>query len=173
MKKIIIKGFIVFHLSMIFLAITHLNGVFSKVSLLKPYTYIATYYQKITYCNRRFPFFAPSIGTQLISEVICTDKNNRVFLFKFPLPNRELELRYNNSHKFFLKEPLRSRIVKSWARYIKARNEDVRKAEIRVYNIDMPTMEEYRKGLRKTTNLYYKKTIYFDSLETTEPGPLY
>jgi hypothetical protein len=159
MKKKLIKIFIVFHLTLILLAASHLGEIFSSVSFLRPIDYVSIFYKKFTFNNQRFVFFGPVIGKQLTASVICTDSSGRRFQYYFPLPNREMEVRFNKIQWGFWTGQKRTVGLKSWASYIKTRHPQVRSIEFNFYEHDMPSMREYRIGKRILPRIYYKTSV--------------
>jgi hypothetical protein len=155
-KWLVVKVLIVLHVGMLVLTATRLNGYIPKHRFTRPIANLVTLYSKVTLNNQRFAFFAPTIPTYLTPKVVCTRYDGSLIEYKFPLPNREVQVRFNKMIRNFNTKENRAPLSLSLANYIKLRNPDISRVDLYLYENFTPTMKEYRRGKRTEQKLYYK-----------------
>jgi hypothetical protein len=154
-KRLVVIGFILFHVVALIITAAKITPLIPRNQVTRPYIHLVTLYSKLTLNNQRFAFFAPYIPTWPTVTIQCNDSAGRVFQYKFPIPNREVEVRYNKMVRNYSKPKVRELLFRSWANYIKRQHPSLKKIDIQLWVNDSPTMENYRKGARKSRNLLH------------------
>jgi hypothetical protein len=160
-RAVVVVAFILFHVGALVLTASRLTGFIPRHKITRPLLHLVTLYAKLTLNNQRFTFFAPFVPTWPTLSIVCTDKSGKKRAYKFPIPNREVEVRYNKMIRNYTSADLRPELFRSWASYIKATNPDVAGIEISLWENDTPTMENYRNGARQSVKLLYKEAFSY------------
>jgi hypothetical protein len=160
MKRKIITLGIALHFFFILSVVTHLHDHLGRRPLLLPITLPTDYYSAITFTNRNFGFFAPSVTSDWNIQMTTTDTSGRKQQYTFNLPNREMKVKmYSMLGHFAESEDSMDLFARSWA--LKAMNEngDVTQVDVEITQNYIPTMKEYREGRRVEPQLFYRTTF--------------
>ncbi len=159
-KRRIIAVLIGLHFFFIIIVATHLYDVMSGWRFLTPVTALTDYYSAITFANRNFGFFAPSVTSDWNVRILLTSASGRVRPYAFILANREMHVKlYSMLGHFAEANSSMDLFARSWA--VKAINEnpDIVRVDVIVTQNYVPTMAEYRRGLRIKPLLFYRTTF--------------
>lgn len=160
MKYKIIAVAIGLHFLLIMMVVTHLEEWIKQWPLLSPITVLNDYYSAITFANRNFGFFAPSVTSDWNIHLVLSNKLKAKRNYIFNLHSHEMKLKvYSMSGHFGQNNDTMDLFARSWA--LKAMNEhpDVIQVDVEVTENNIPTMEEYRQGKRITADLLYRTTF--------------
>jgi hypothetical protein len=113
-------------------------------------------YGQITGSGSGFGFFAPEIGPGMRTEFDIEKKDGTKITTTLQAGlNREGDLRVGNLlnllSRAMQEDKARRAVAASWAGKMFARYPDATKVGIRMETIDVPTMKEFRDGVRYTT----------------------
>lgn len=160
MKNKIIAVAIGLHFLLIIMVATHLEKWIRRWSILAPITILNDYYSAITFTNRNFGFFAPSVTSDWNIHLLLTNKLKVERNYTFNLHTHEMKLKmYSMTGHFGESKDTMDLFARSWA--LKAMNEhpDITQVDVEVTQNYIPTMEEYRQGKRITADLLYRTTF--------------
>jgi hypothetical protein len=155
-RRLIIKALIIFHIAMLLFTVSRLVEYVPRHKLTRPLIHLSVLYSKITLNNQRFAFFAPNVPNYLTPQITCTDTSGRQFEYRFPIPNREVQIRFNKMVRYCAMENFRDGVARSWANYIKLHHPEVIRIDVLINEHFTPTMEEYKSGKRSIVKPYYK-----------------
>ena len=120
-------------------------------------------YSEITGANSGYGFFAPGVGSDLratfeIKRADGTKGVDRLQRGKW----KEADLRVTNIIGKFWEEvqneERRRALTASWAGKILARHAGAREVKVKVESFEVPSMEDYRSGVRPNWESYYEAT---------------
>ena len=154
-KLSLLKGFVIFHLGCMLLYTGRVLETLPAHSVFNPIRNLVTIYYKVTMTNYRFAFFAPFIPEFYTLKIYGETKDGVVKEFRLPLPNREIEVRYNRMIRNIDEDKLRERMFRSIASYVTSRNPRVDTVTFQVFRSTTPTMAEFRAGKRRSHRIVY------------------
>ncbi len=151
---------IVLHFAMILIVVTHLNEVLFDTPLARPVIVCSDLYSQVTFSNRNFGFFAPSVTPDWTVYIATVNEKGDRMPFKLKCPNREMEVRlYSMVGHFTEDDATMDLFARSWAVYAMNRVEDSVGAEISISRNIIPSMKEYRDGGRISSVPMYRTTF--------------
>ncbi len=159
MKKVK-RTLIVLHFLAVIITVSHLYEMINW----SPLTLMMEIYSSLTYTNRNFGFFAPTVNDDFSLDIIAyrnNEKNGHKFLFN--IENTENKIRYATMLWHFAEGNSSSQMdlyAKSWGVYCMNKDNAITSILITIYKNKIPTMEDYRLGKRLSQELYYQTTIY-------------
>ena len=152
------KVVIVFHLTAMVLYTARLMEILPPNAIGNSIRRAITLYSKLTMGPYRFAFFAPSIPGWYTVKIYGKGRDGKEYEYNLPQPNREIQIRYNRMLRNIREEKLREPMFRSIASYIKTKHTQIDSVNLIVFHTDTPTMEDFRKGKAKTTELVYNLT---------------
>ena len=151
---------IALHFSMILIVVAHLDEWMAKTQACKPALAIISRYSIITFANRNFGFFAPSVSPDWNLQITTVTKLAERHNCRFPLPSREMEVKmYSMLGHFSEDKDTMNLFARSWAVYAMNHDLEAVKVEINVTRNYIPSMSEYRKGRRIEKRPWYRTTF--------------
>jgi hypothetical protein len=157
--KAIFLAFIVFHLGITLLGITHLNDIIRQNSKLHYLHAVYNYYNKITFSGQRFTFFGRNSEKQYSSTIICTDSTGREFRYIFPDTNPEVSLRTKQMASQFKKPGYSEALADSWGNNIFLHHPEVIKIRIQILEHSIAGLKDYKKGEKFASTTLYETTV--------------
>jgi hypothetical protein len=154
-KLLLLKVFVVFHLGCMLFYTGRILEILPSHRAFKPVRSAVIMYSKVTMTNYRFAFFAPFIPETYTIKIYGETLEGGVKEFRLPVPNREIEIRYNRMIRNIEEDRLRERMFRSIAGYVKLRNPEVDSVNIQVFKTTTPTMAEFRAGERQVIQPAY------------------
>jgi hypothetical protein len=118
-------------------------------------------YATLSGANNTYPFFAPEVGSQLRARfTLINEKGERFVDTLEGSSSRETVLRLSNIIGLIADddtdEDERRSLAGSWAGNILGRHPEARAVEVRLEGCDLPSMNEYRQGMRTSWTLFYE-----------------
>jgi hypothetical protein len=157
------------HFFLIFSVVTHLNEWIGRYRWLSPISIAIDYYAEVTFANRNFGFFAPSVTDDWSLDIRVTDTTGRERPYSLVQPNREMELKlYSMIGHSSESEDLADLFARSWALKAVNENPDVYRVDVVINQNRIPTMAQYRSGLRMGQEPYYRTAFILKDVPT--PG---
>jgi len=156
----IIGALIAVHFFFIISVASHLHDLLGKWPVFAPVTALTDYYSAITFANRNFGFFAPSVTSDWNTDFKLTSATGQVRRWALRLPNREMHVKmYSMIGHFGESDATMDLFARSWS--VKAINENpgVVRVDVVVTQNYIPTMAEYRAGKRIQALPYYRTTF--------------
>ncbi len=148
------------HFFFVLSVVTHLHDWLGKKRFWWPATALTDYYSAVTFTNRNFGFFAPSVTSDWDAHITITDGSGCTRVYSFHLPNREMQVKmYSMLGHFAETDDSEDLFARSWA--LKAVNENpgTRVVHIEITQNYIPTMQEYREGHRIEPRFFYRSTF--------------
>lgn len=159
-KRGLVAASIGLHFFFIVSVVTHLHDWMGDRPLLGLITAATDYYSAVTFTNRNFGFFAPSVTSDWNLRLTLTDMSGHTRDYSLSLPNREMKVKmYSMLGHFSENEDSMDLFARSWA--VKAINEnpDVIQVDVEITQNYIPTMKEYREGRNLSAELFYRTTF--------------
>jgi hypothetical protein len=148
------------HFALILIVVTHLDDYMASRPEWQAILSTVNRYSMITFANRNFGFFAPSVSPDWNIEIMDFDADGHGHQFQLPLPSREMEVKmYSMLGHFSDSEDTMDLFARSWAVYAMNAEPDTARVTIRVTRNNLPTMEEFRTGKRASTEFFYSTTF--------------
>jgi hypothetical protein len=160
MKRSAIAAAIALHFFFIISVVTHLHDWLAQRPVLVVIPFLENYYSAVTFTNRNFGFFAPSVTSDWNVSLALTDANGLKQNLFFKPANREMQVRmYSLMGHFAETDTNMDLFARSWA--VKAMNENpnVVRVDVEVTQNYIPTMSEYRRGRRIEPKPFYRTTF--------------
>lgn len=150
---------IIIHFLIVIITVSHLYEVIHW----RPLSSLMEAYSSVTYTNRNFGFFAPTVNEDFNLNLRVFKNNDSIgHNFLFPVPNTENKIRFSTMLWHFTEGNSDSQMdlyAKSWGVYCMNMDNTITKVRISVSKNYIPTMSEYNEGKRISQNLYYQTTI--------------
>ncbi len=156
MKRRIAGAAVALHLFFVLLVATHGRSLLARWPAAGPVVAASDLYESLTLANRNFGFFAPDVTGDFVVRCVLVDAKGLRRNWSFRPPNREMEVRlYSMTGHFSLDPDARDLFARSWA--VRALNEDpdAVRVEIDVAQHVLPTMGEFRRGVRTVERAFY------------------
>lgn len=155
------------HFFFILSVVTHLNEWIGRSWWLAPVTVAIDYYSEITFANRNFGFFAPSVTSDWNLEITVTDTAGRTRPYSLIHPSREMELKlYSMIGHSSESDDLADLFARSWALKAVNENPDVYRVDVAITQNRIPTMAQYRRGQRIAQEPYYRTAFILKDFPT-------
>lgn len=155
-----IKRFlIIIHFLIVIVTVSHLYEIINW----KPLSDSMDIYSSITYTNRNFGFFAPTVNEDF-QVTFDMFKENDTIGYKFFLneANVETKIRFSTMLWHFAEWNEDSQMDlygRSWGVFCMNNDTAINKVIITVFKNYLPSMSEYRSGKRINSLLYYQTTL--------------
>lgn len=153
------RGLILIHFVFVSITVSHLYELINW----KPLSALMELYSSISYTNRNFGFFAPTVNDDFNLKLKAYKKNDkRGHVFSFIMPDSENRIRFSTMLWHFAEGNSASQMdlyARSWAIYCMNRDSTIDKIEVSVYKNNIPMMNECRTGKKISQALYYQ-TIF-------------
>jgi len=152
-----------------FLITTHFLFVCITVSHLyelinwKPMSVLMELYSSVSYTNRNFGFFAPTVNDDFNLKIRAfrkDDQNGHDFLFY--MPDSENRIRFSTMLWHFAEGNSPSQMdlyARSWAIYCMNKDSTIHKVVVSVYKNNIPMMNQCRIGKKISQALYYQTSF--------------
>lgn len=151
---------IALHFLMILAVVTHSDEWMAGLSAWQPIVSVLDRYSMITFANRNFGFFAPSVTPDWNLHITSITTSGKRRSYRFRTPSREMEVKmYSMLGHFGESEDMQDLFARSWAVHVMNDDPDVVSVEIEVTRNFIPSMSEYREGKRIHGEPYYKTTF--------------
>jgi hypothetical protein len=148
------------HLGFIAAVVTHVYQWIGNYRWLAPVSVAIDYYAEITFANRNFGFFAPSVSSDWNLDLTVTDTAGRRRPYALVAPGREMELKlYSMIGHGSESADLTDLFARSWALKAVNENPDVYRVDVVLTRNRIPTMAQYRHGQRIGRAPYYRTTF--------------
>jgi hypothetical protein len=148
------------HLFFIAAVVTHAYEWIGRQRWLAPLSVAIDYYAEITFANRNFGFFAPSVTSDWNLELTLTDTAGRQRPYALVAPGREMQLKlYSMIGHGSESDDLSDLFARSWALKAVNENPDVNRVDVVITQNRIPTMGQYRHGDRVSRAPYYRTTF--------------
>lgn len=126
-----------------------------------------TLYLGVSGSNTRYGFFAPSVGTSLRASFDVQTQNGRTFReWLGNTDGQEASIRIGNLAALFGRfvddKKMQRSLTASWAAQVFARHPEAKKVAVHVEIYDLPSMAEYREGLRPNWKTMYRGEYLHD-----------
>lgn len=160
MRRRLVTAAISLHFILILLVACHAEEVLARVSVLRPLRVLVDYYSAITFANRNFGFFAPTVNGDWETRLTMTDGEGNCRPYHFQIPNREMQVRlYSMLGHFGQNDDISDLFARSWGLKAMNENPDVVRVDVEVTQNWIPTMSEYRQGKRIVPEFLYRTTL--------------
>ena len=159
-KKSVASFAVALHFFLIIAVVTHVETYFGKHTVLLPFRWLVDYYSAVTFANRNFGFFAPKVTADWNLRMTITGRDGASRPYNFRIPNNEMQVRmYSMMGHFGQSDAHMDLFARSWG--VKAMNENagVERVDVEVTQNQIPTMKEYREGLRIHPEFLYSTTL--------------
>ena len=148
------------HFLMILAVALHLDESMAEKPFWQPVLSIVNRYSTVTFANRNFGFFAPSVTPDWNVKMIVVTGSGHRRKYDFRLPSREMEVKmYSMLGHFGESDDTMDLFARSWAVYAMNDDPNIVRVEIEVTRNSIPSMSEYRNGKRTEPEPYYKTTF--------------
>lgn len=154
---------IAIHFILIVNVATHLQDWMTSRKILKPVTDSSNYYGTVTFTNRYFGFFAPTVASDWVVHLVLTNGAGQKQAETMQVTTREMQIKMYSMVGQSLSGPGLDACAKSWALRAARESKDIRRVEVDVSQNEIPTMEQFRDGERVQSQLVYKNTINFST----------
>ncbi len=155
LKNKFLFGFLLLHL-----------GVISIISfdiernIPHPLLQVIKWYSTATVLQAKYGFFSPNVSSDPSVQILVYDSKNKVHPFHLPAANHEIALRLHTSYSAFaLASDAQDLIARSWAAMAWEKYPDAKRIIINAYSYQLPTMEQYVKGVKPSYYRYYQTTF--------------
>ena len=126
----------------------------------RPLLQTIKWYSTATVLQAKYGFFSPNVSSDPSVQVLVYDSKNKIHNFHFPAANHEIELRLHTSYSAFaLAADAQDLIARSWAAMAWEKYPDAKRIIINAYSYQLPTMEQYAKGVKPSYYRYYQTTF--------------
>lgn len=160
LKTTLIGLALALHTFFVLSVVTHLHDWLSQRPQFQPITALTEFYSAITFTNRNFGFFAPTVNSDWNLRILATDDDGKRFLYSLPTPNREMRVKlYAMLGQFNQNDNTMDLFARSWAVYVMNHSPRVVRVDILVTQNHLPTMAEYRAGKRISEYPVYRTTF--------------
>jgi hypothetical protein len=157
---VMITAAVAFHFFMIVLQLTPLPSSPWVRDRFSAVLRVADYYRALSYANRNFRFFAPQVGPDLGLHIEFEDAAGARRAYRLPDRGREFELRIHAMLDHVADDPgSAERFAAGWARRVFAREPAAVRVVIEVAQTRLPSMQEYRRGARLSSEPVYRKSF--------------
>jgi hypothetical protein len=110
---------------------------------------VAAYYRALTFANRNFRFFAPTVAPDRVLRIEVIDRSGAARPYRFDVAGRELELRMQAMLDRFSESPeAMHTYARSWAALVFRADPRLSRVIIEVTQNVLPSLPEYRAGAR-------------------------
>lgn len=148
------------HFGFVLAEVTHLSTWLAQSGRFRPFVIAAEYYSAVTFANRNFGFFAPTVTPDWNLRMRTTDASGTREEFSFALLGREMEVKmYSMLGRFSENDDTMDLFARSWSVYAMNHKPDARKVEIEVTRNVIPSMREYERGVRVSDQPFYRTTF--------------
>jgi hypothetical protein len=127
------------------------------------------WYAMMSGANSQYGFYAPSVGNNSRTRFDLQDESGQTWSDSFEAAKcAEARLRLEGADFPFMNgeaqqsPELRERLVKSWAAPMFTRHPDAVALTVCVESYDVPSMSDYRAGMRPNWNLIYQAHVQRD-----------
>ncbi len=118
------------------------------------------WYSTATVLQAKYGFFSPNVSSDSAIEILVYDAKNKAHSFQLPANNQEIKLRLHTSYTAFaLATDAQDLIARSWAAMAWEKYPDAKRIIINAYSYQLPTMEQYAKGVKPSYYRYYQTTF--------------
>jgi hypothetical protein len=159
-KKVVVGLFIGLHFFFVAIVISHAYDWMLNRPGFALVAAAAEYYSSITFADRNFGFFAPTVNADWVVDISVTDDARRTHPYHFSLDNQEMRTKfYSMTGHFNESDDNMDLFARSWA--VKIMNDDVHasRVDITVSQNQLPTMAEYARGRRIRATPIYRTTF--------------
>jgi hypothetical protein len=151
------------HFFFVLSVVTHLSDWHGDQPAAAPLNSAMAYYDALTFSNRNFGFFAPEVTGDCIVELTETDRHGRSSRRKMAAAQREMQIKqYAMVGAFLASDDSMDLFARSWALNAVNRNPDLVQVDLEVRQNVLPSMAEYRAGMRIRARLLYQTTFRLD-----------
>ena len=148
------------HFAMILVVVTHLNEIVTGLPVARPALAASDLYSQVTFSNRNFGFFAPSVTPDWNVDITTVTAKGERRAFKLPCPNREMEVRlYSMVGHFTQDDDTMDLFARSWAVYAMNHVDDAVRVDIAISRNIIPSMRQHRDGVRIDSVPMYRTTF--------------
>ncbi len=145
------------HFLLILGEVTHLTGWMAATGRFRSLLGLGEYYSAVTFANRNFGFFAPSVTPDWNLRMITTDTSGAREEFSLSPVGREMEVKlYSMLGRFSENDDTMDLFARSWSVYAMNQVPRARKVEIEVTRNVIPSMREYEQGARVSEQPFYR-----------------
>jgi hypothetical protein len=129
----------------------------------KPISVLMELYSSVSYTNRNFGFFAPTVNDDFNLKIRAFKKDDKIgHNFSFYMPDSENRIRFSTMLWHFAEGNSASQMdlyARSWAIYCMNKDTTIDKVIISVYKNNIPLINQCKMGKRISQALYYKTSF--------------
>jgi hypothetical protein len=151
---------ILVHLTTMLTVVLHLDELMARHQFWQLPLALLDRYSMVTFANRNFGFFAPSVTPDWNLRLVTTDSTGGKIVCRLPLPSREMEVKmYSMLGHFGESNDTMDLFARSWAVYVVNHHPGVVRVDVEVTRNYIPSMDEYRHGRRIAPQPFYSTTF--------------
>ena len=159
-RKSLIAAAAAVHFAFVFSVVTHAHDFMLHHAGFAIVTGLTEYYSAVTFANRNFGFFAPSVTSDWNVSIVARGRNMQPRETFFRASNREMAVKMYSLAGHFAETPdTMNLFARSWAVRVMNEQQAADRVDIVVTQNRIPTMAEYRRGVRITAEPFYRTTF--------------
>lgn len=145
------------HFLLILGEVSHMTGLMARTGRFRNFLVLSEYYSAVTFANRNFGFFSPSVTPDWNIHMTTTDGSGDKEEYSFSRAGREMEVKtYSMLGRFSENDDTMDLFARSWAVYAMNDVPETHKVEIEVTRNTIPSMAAYRQGARVGEQAFYR-----------------
>ena len=148
------------HFAMILFVVFHLDDRMVKKPAWRPVVSLSSLYSTVTFANRNFGFFAPSVTPDWNLQITAVNDSGHRWRYSLRTPSREMQVKmYSMLGHFAEDNDTMDLFARSWA--VHAMNDEpmIIRVDIDVTRNSIPSMSDYRNGKRTRPEPFYSTTF--------------